>query len=100
MRLFTILLSIFVLLSCDCYRSYQGVVVDFETGIPLDSVRVYSAPNKKYLINMTSSSGTYQGQLLIGWRCTKPKYLLFTKEGYHDTLAVDSGELKMFKQEN
>lgn len=49
---------------------------------------------------MTSSSGTYQGQLLIGWRCTKPKYLLFTKEGYHDTLAVDSGELKMFKQEN
>ncbi|MCB9190010.1 MAG: hypothetical protein H6600_06810 [Flavobacteriales bacterium] len=98
MRSFIVLFSIFILVSCDCYRSYQGVVIDAETNEPIGGVEIYSSASRKYLNTTSLEDGSYSGNIVSGMRqCFKPHYFLFTKEGYRDTLAVDSGKLLMFK---
>lgn len=88
-----------ILVSCDCFRSYQGVVYDAESGEPIEGVQIYYNTNKDKLEGITSVSGTYSGTIIGGFMnsCAKPHYFLFSKDGYRDTLAVDSGEVRMIR---
>lgn len=99
MRFTGIVFIAMLLTNCDCFRGYQGVVKDAETGEPIEGVEVYRTAAKTDLEAKTSTNGTYEGTIITGWvACRKPMYFLFSKEGYRDTLAVDSGELMMIKE--
>ncbi len=97
----TLLGMLFILLlGCDCFRSYSGVVYDAETREPIEGVEVYYTSSKKRLETTTSINGTYSGSIIGGFMnsCAKTHYFLFSKEGYCDTISADSGKLFMVKQ--
>lgn len=45
MRLFNLLLCLVLFVSCDCYQQVSITVVDEETGMPLQGVKVYAKGN-------------------------------------------------------
>lgn len=91
MRIFLIIMLALFLLSCDCFRSYQGVVLDQKTGEPIAGVEIYSSIKKEQLLTRTNDKGEYNGTIIGGLNCAKPRYFFFSKEGFSDTLLIDSG---------
>jgi len=70
-----------VFTSCDCLQHVQGVVIDSETQLPIDSVMVIRDAKR---IIYTDSLGNFEITSMTGGLFGCPKIVLFfEKEGYN-----------------
>jgi len=78
----TLLVFIFaVFTSCDCFQHVQGIVIDSETQLPIDSVKVMRDAER---IIYTDSFGNFEIASVTGGLFACPKISLsFEKEGYN-----------------
>lgn len=76
-----IILGSFYLASCDCLQHVSGIILDKETGKPLQGVTVYNK-NKDWMKITTDSTGHFELSAISGgFRCP-PVYLIIEKESY------------------
>jgi len=81
-----ILIFIFaIFISCDCLQHVQGVVIDSDTQLPIDSVKIIRDTGRIFHI-YTDSIGNFEITTMTGglFGCPKIK-LSFEKEGYNKT---------------
>lgn len=68
-RITTILIGLTFLTSCDCYQRVSGIVIDKETGRPLQGVTVYNK-NKEWSKTTTDTTGHFElSNVSGGFRC-------------------------------
>lgn len=80
----SILVFIFaVFASCDCFRFVRGTVIDFETQLPIDKVKI-EVIKEPYIIIHTDSLGKFEFlSKQLGMPCCPQILLSFEKEGYN-----------------
>jgi len=69
--------------SCDCVQRVEGVVIDAETQLPIDKVKIMKADTENTFVEYTDSLGNFEFYAISGGLFGCPKILLsFEKEGY------------------
>ena len=87
---------IFTLTSCDCLQRVSGVVVDYQTNKPLDSVFVLNIQNS-FHSSITDSMGNFHIENITGGlnNCSKME-LKITRNGYKELNIVVKNESNNF----
>jgi CarboxypepD_reg-like domain len=68
-RITTLLIGLTFLTSCDCNQQVRGIVIDKETGKPLQGVTVYNK-NKEWRKMTTDTTGHFElSNISGGFRC-------------------------------
>jgi len=81
-RVSVLVFIVVAFISCDCLRHVQGVVIDFETRLPIDKVMV-KENGRDWAIH-TDSLGNFEFTSMTGGLFGCPKISLsFEKEGYN-----------------
>lgn len=79
-RLF-IILCLLYLSSCDCVQNVKGVVVDTNTGSPLEGVRIHNR-NKSHHSTETDKNGYFELSSISGGLNCPPMNIVIDKTGY------------------
>ena len=96
--LLSIIISFFLLLSCDCHRKVKGIVIDFYTKKPIDSVFIVILD--KNIEDYTDENGEFTMRDVSGglFGCP-PMPLVFKKQGYDSVFKeikyIDTIQMKL-----
>lgn len=99
--IFSSLLFLFSLNSCDCIRFVEGVVLDFDTKLPQEGVQIVNSLDfdrgiTTYLVT-TDEQGNFSYSDISGGLFGCPKLVLvFSKEGYlNQRLSFEQSSSRM-----
>jgi hypothetical protein len=81
-RLTTIVIGLVFLTSCDCHQQVSGIVIDHQTGRPIENATVYNK-NKEWNKTLTDSLGYFElSSVSGGFRC--PPMTIIIKSNKYD----------------
>lgn len=90
------LIPLMILFSCDSYRSVEGVVLDADSGLPIDNVQIVDNHDlehgQKNHIETSGGRGQFSYSDISGGLLGCPDLVLvFSKEGYYNQrISFDS----------
>ncbi|MEQ9443417.1 MAG: hypothetical protein RIG62_30540 [Cyclobacteriaceae bacterium] len=84
-----ILIPLVFLLSCDCYRTAEGIIIEEDTGLPINNVQIvndndYERKETNHL-EMSDTEGRFSYSDISGGLFGCPDLtLVFSKQGYNN----------------
>lgn len=94
----TILISIFFA-SCDCNQDVRGIVLDKETGKPVNNVTVYKK-NKTWVTTRTDTAGYFELSDISGGYGCPPMEVIVDDHNYKKVeVSIDAGSQKEIRLE-
>ena len=91
------LIPLMILFSCDCYRSVEGVVLDADSGLPIDNVQIVDnndfEQGQTNHLETSGDRGQFSYSDISGGLLGCPDLVLvFSKEGYNNQrISFDAG---------
>lgn len=91
------LIPLMILFSCDCYQSVEGIVLDADSGLPIDNVQIVGNHDfehgEKNHVETSGDRGQFSYSDISGGLFGCPELVLvFSKEGYYiQRISFDSG---------